>query len=112
MGAAATDLDFEPFHSELTTASGISLQEQVKWADFRDDARRQGLDLAHCPGWQLPGEVFVWFKDLMLLRWPRPWWGNCQAGDPAPGGNPASRATAAASMRSRASTAIAIAAPS
>ena len=88
MGAAAIDLDFEPFHSKLTTASGISLREQVKWADFRDDARRQGLDLAHCPGWQLPGEVFVWFKGLMLLRWPGRWWGNCRADGRAPGGNP------------------------
>jgi len=88
MGAAATDLDFEPFHEKLTTASGISLREQVKWTDFREDARRQGVDLAHCPGWQLPGEVFVWFKGLMLLRWPRRWWGNCQAAGPAPGGNP------------------------
>jgi hypothetical protein len=88
MGAAATDLDFEPFHSELTTASGISLREQVKWADFCDDARRQGLDLAHCPGWQLPGEVFIWFKNLMLLRWPRRWWGNGRAAGPSPGGNP------------------------
>lgn len=85
---AATDLDFEPFHSELTTTSGISLREQVKWADFRDDARRQGLDLAHCPAWQFPGEVFVWFKGLMLLRWPRRWWGNSRAAGPAPGGNP------------------------
>ena len=88
MGAAATDLDFEPFHSELTTASGISLREQVKWTDFRDDARRQGADLAHCPGWQLPGEMFIWFKSLMLLRWPPRWWGNCQAAGLAPGGNP------------------------
>ena len=88
MGAAATDLDFEPFHSKLTTASGISLREQVKWTDFRDDARRQGADLAHCPGWQLPGEVFVLFKSFMLFRWPRRWWGNCQADGPAPGGNP------------------------
>jgi hypothetical protein len=88
MGAAATDPDFEPFHRMLTTASGISLQEQVKWADFRDDARRQGLDLTHCPGWQLPGEVFIWFKGLMLLRWPPRWWGNCHAAGLAPGGNP------------------------
>ena len=40
MGAAAMDLGFEPFHTKLTTASGISLREQVKWTDFRDDARR------------------------------------------------------------------------
>ena len=60
----------------------------MKWADFHHDARRQGRDLAHCPGWQLLGEVFVWFKVLMLLRLPRRWWGNCRAADPAPGGNP------------------------
>ena len=88
MSAAATDTGFEPFHSTLTTASGISLREQVKWADFRDDARRQGPDLAHCPGWQFPGEVFVWFKSLMLFRRPRRWWGNGQVADPAPGGHP------------------------
>ena len=88
MGAAAMDLDFEPFHEQLTTASGISLREQVKWTDFRDDARRQGVDLAHCPGWQLPGVLFVWFKSFMLWRRPRPWWGNCRAAGPAPGGNP------------------------
>ena len=77
MGAAATDLDFEPFNEKLTTASGISLREQVKWTDFRDDARRQGADLsAHCPGWQLPGELFAWFKSFMLGRRPRPWWGT------------------------------------
>ena len=87
MGAAATDLDFEPFQSDLTT-SGISLREQVKWADFHDDARRQGRNLSRCPGWQLPGEVFVLFKALMLLRLPRRWWGNCRADGPAPGGNP------------------------
>jgi hypothetical protein len=88
MGPSATNLDFEPFHSALTTASGISLREQVKWTDFRDDARRQGLDLAHCPGWQLPGEVFIWLKGLMLVRRPRRWWGNCRAAGPAPGGHP------------------------
>ena len=85
MGAAATDLDFEPFHEKLTTASGISLREQVKWADFRDDARRQGPDLARCPGWPFPGEVFVWFKALMLLRRPRRCAGPSPGGRPAPG---------------------------
>ena len=88
MDAAAMDLDFEPFHTELTTVSGISLREQVKWADFDDDAWRQVRSPTHCPGWRLPGRVFVWFKSFMLLRRPRPWWGNCQVAGPAPDGNP------------------------
>ena len=88
MGAQATDGDFESFHDTLMTESGISLREQVHWADFREDARRQGPDLAGCPGWQLPGEVFVWFKGLMLFRRPPRWWGNSEAPGSAPEGNP------------------------
>lgn len=88
MGAQVTDLDFEPFHDTLMTASGISLREQVNWADFREDARRQGPDLAGCPGWPLAGDVFVWFKGLMLFRRPPRWWGNGEVPGPAPEGNP------------------------
>jgi len=88
LGAQATDLDFEPFHEKLMTASGTSLREQVHWTDFCEDARRQGVDLAGCPGWQLPGEIFVWFKSLMLFRRPRRGWGSGEAPGSALEGNP------------------------
>jgi hypothetical protein len=88
MGAAATELDFEPFHRELTTASGISLREQVKWADFRDDARRQGPRPRSLPRLAAPRRGVRRFKSSCCCGGPDA--GGAMAGRPAPhpAGNP------------------------